>query len=194
MNESEKHNQRVDSILRRVRRKALWFVVFGLGFYAGGCVIIDWFVPEQAERWVWTSRLFSAIIIYWGAVEIWPCMRGAFEVGLDSHRTMTPVMQDLSGVAKDFRRTVDKYAEDGDLVKGVFKELTTEVKKMREDMKRNMGENFKWTPPDPASLPDPLLSGGNGKGVDPKAETRVLPAVRPADVCSLDESQVPEGT
>lgn len=109
--EPDSWGRRVGEILVRVRRRAVKLTLLGICVYVGGTVAIELLVSHEGLRQGLREMLFPICMIYMAVLEMYPCVRGGFEVQLEASRQTVPVFtgirEDLTPVLRDVRSLVD---------------------------------------------------------------------------------------
>ena len=83
----------VDEVLARLKRKGRIYLCLGLTIYVGGSLSLLAVVENKSLAAILQMVLFQIMLIYVFTVEMFPAIRGAFEVGLIANRQMIPTME-----------------------------------------------------------------------------------------------------
>lgn len=91
---------KVESCLRRIRREANVYLILGLTLYGGGSGLIIYLLRNQPLLvTLVVMYFFQILVIVFGTRIIFPCIAGAFRVGLLANRESMPAFEKLSEVA-----------------------------------------------------------------------------------------------
>lgn len=122
---------RVDIVLERLRRKGRIYMALGFIFYIGGSLSLLWFIENKGTAAILQMILFQAMLIYVFTKEMYPAIRGAFEVGLIANRQAIPAMERLASVMEK----VEPLVADSELKRKAL-DLQAEVGKLRGEVGR----------------------------------------------------------
>jgi len=105
-------NDRIEEILLQVYRRAVFYCFLGLGLYVPGSVALLVFIPDKAAATLCVMMYFQALAIVFTTVVMYPCIGGAFKVGLEANRDMFGALERLQRIAETGDHPTVKKIED----------------------------------------------------------------------------------
>lgn len=174
-------DKKLNRILADVSARALKLFAAGLLVYGGGTGVILTMVGDRSLALVLQMFLFQLCVMYFGVLEMYKCLRGAFLTNLEVSRDTMPVFDRLASVAEKleaksadadrvfekFERLIDKVSAqvDADPVKRIESKIDQAVEEIRElapDGGPDIGRGIAALRAAPVRvLP---MAGGNGNG------------------------------
>jgi len=107
MIEAHDWDVKVDSCLKKISREANIYLVLGLVLYGGGSALIIHFLRAQPLLvTLVVMYFFQILVIIFGTRIIFPCIAGAFKVGLLANRESMPTFEKLAEVASDDEKSI----------------------------------------------------------------------------------------
>jgi hypothetical protein len=99
-------DEEVEEILAQIRSEAKTYMVLGFGIYGLGSVAIMYFMRANPGLATATVMFFFQLcVIYFATRVIFPCISGAFRVGLLANRKSMPSFEKLAEVTGDPERS-----------------------------------------------------------------------------------------
>lgn len=130
---------KVGSCLGRIKREANVFLTLGIVLYGAGSGVIIYALRSQPLLvTLVVMYFFQILVIIFGTRIIYPCIAGAFRVGLLANRESMPTFEKLAEVAgggensslvKELRQVSLDFRQAGDRIQ-------SEVSKLREALTR----------------------------------------------------------
>lgn len=171
----------VREAMKSIRKRSRIIFTLGIVVYGGGTGAILVYIPDKGLALVLQMFLFQLCVVYMAVLEIFPCIRGAFTVTLESSERSIPVFEDLGRSARSLEKKAEEY-RGRDIVAEMKEEVRAGIREIKEELRP---KKLQWTPPDLLKEPDSLLDDPPQE-VDVKADTRILPAVDRAVVLGED--------
>lgn len=123
-------DEKVDSCLKGVYREASILMWLGFIVYGGGSACILWAMhrnPTLATAVV--MFFFQLLVIFFGTRKLYPCISGAFRVGLLANRDSIPTFDRLGKVVDKVEVKLDDPALDFRAEAGKIRDELTEIRK-----------------------------------------------------------------
>lgn len=171
-------DEKLNGILADVSGRAMKLFATGLVVYGGGTAVILTLVADRSLALVLQMFLFQLCVMYFGVLEMYKCLRGAFLTNLEVSRDTMPVFDRLASVAEKIEaksadadrvfakleRLVDKVSTlvDEDPVKRIESKIDQAVEEIRDlapDGAPDIGRGIAALRAAPARA---LPMGGNG--------------------------------
>jgi len=89
-------DDRVQTILKSVRRRGLTLMLLGYAVYGGGSIVMLTFIKDKALATVSVMFFFQLMVIYFGTKEMFPAIQGAFRVGIEANRDSVPMFESVA--------------------------------------------------------------------------------------------------
>lgn len=105
-------NDRISAILKSVSRRAVFYCLLGLGLYVPGSVALLVFIPDKAAATLCVMMYFQALAIVFTTIVMYPCIGGAFKVGLEANRDMFSALERLQRIAESGDHPTVRKLED----------------------------------------------------------------------------------
>lgn len=157
-------DQEVEAILAQIRKEAKTYMGLGFGVYGLGSVAIMYFM--RANPGLATAAVmffFQLCVIYFCTRVIFPCISGAFRVGLLANRKSMPSFEKLAEVTGD----PDKSPVVQRLERAAL-DIKDEGVKIRGELTRMADAFTKPITPPPPRVPVGAAHGGKeGNGAGP---------------------------
>lgn len=146
MTDSEDASQRqnwdskVAVVLAKIGRISRIYLVVGLVAYGGGSAFIFWLLRNNPNPGIPTAAVmfyFQILVIIFATMVLYPCIGGAFRVGLLANRESMPAFNEMNGLIKDAKPTLSRVDKVGARVEeafdeGLVEELRGAIKDVRE--------------------------------------------------------------
>jgi len=157
---------KVDTCMGRVYRAANTYLTLGLVLYGGGSALIIYLLRSQPLLvTIVVMYYFQVLVIIFGTRIIFPCIAGAFKVGLLGNRESMPVFERVAEALEDkdsFANRIESRIDKATL------DIQAEGGKIREEIRRlSDGFNRPITPLPPVRSPvevGPENGGFKGAG------------------------------
>jgi hypothetical protein len=101
-NRAKEWDVKVDGILKKINRQANVYFSLGMLLYGGGSILLMVLLQDKPMLLTLVVMFFFQLcVMFFGTKVIFPCISGAFRVGLLANRESMPIFEKLGEVAAD---------------------------------------------------------------------------------------------
>jgi hypothetical protein len=107
--EKQNWDTRVQAIIKSVNRRAMTLMILGYLAYGCGGTAILIFIPDKPFAGLVCMFYFQLILLYFGSKEMYPCIAGAFKVGLEANRDSVPLFEKIAKGVDDLEKNPESH-------------------------------------------------------------------------------------